>query len=145
MYLIDGSDFSKSKASKPIVYDELKSDGSNKSDFYVAGDRIEHFERNAHGYIRNDIARIKECQDAAVAQQLIDQLNVIPASDLNAGKSDAEILLSAKSKYVQCPAEMTRYIESQLEFRDSQVKASEIEKSDDTIKFDKTDDVVDEV
>lgn len=121
-----------------IVYPSLKEDGSNMSDFYSCGEDIKSFERNESGYIRSDIARIREEQDIAVATALMSRLQEIPSTDRNAGLTDAQILLQHRSKYCQTPSEMTKYIESQLERRDAEIRASHPE-SDSAIRFSESD------
>lgn len=140
-FLKDGTCDYHYSVDNPIVYEELKQDGSNKSSFYNSGADVKSFERNAAGYIRSDIAAIREQQDQAVAAAMLSRLQEIPADNPNAGKSDAEILLSHKSKYCQTPSEMTKYIEGQLELRESQVKAG-IADNPDAIKFDPIDGAV---
>lgn len=98
----------------------LSADGSNKADFYtpdVIGNR--RFAQNYGGYPRSDIALINEQTDIALAKGLLESLNDYSQPDFNQGRSDAELLLSVRSKYLQTPSEQVRYFESQIAQRDS--------------------------
>lgn len=98
---------------------ELAEDNSNISLFFavdVAGNSATP--KNYGGWPRNDLAQINAQKDMSVAKAMALQLHTSEDIDFNAGKTDAEIMLHAKSKYIQSPSEMTRYIEQELAFRD---------------------------
>lgn len=100
----------------------LKKDKSNISDFFAVdtvGNKAPVF--NYGGWHRNDLATLNAQSDMSVAKAMAMQLHQTDEVDLNAGKSDAEILLHAKSKYIQSPSEMTRFIEQELAFRDERL------------------------
>ena len=79
----------------------LNDDGSNVSDFYcadVVGNR--RFAQNYGGYPRSEIAEINAAATMQEQMNLLSQLNdYTPSSNPTAGLSDAEIMLSHKSKY----------------------------------------------
>lgn len=113
------------KASEPNVA-VLNSDGSNKCDFYipdVIGNR--RFAQNYGGYPRSDIALINEQTDIAVAKGLLESLNDYSQPDVNQGRSDAEMLLSLRSKYCQTASEQIRYFENEISKRDNLRLASQ--------------------
>lgn len=100
----------------------LKKDKSNISDFFsvdTVGNKAPVF--NYGGWHRNDLAMLNAQTDMSVAKAMAMQLHQTDDVDLNAGKTDAEILLHAKSKYIQSPSEMTAYIEQELAFRDERL------------------------
>lgn len=103
----------------------MAKDKSNLSDFFkvdVAGNHAIPF--NYGGWPRSDLAQLNALSDMQVAKAFASHLVELPDDTVyNAGLSDEAIILQAKSKYVQSPAEMTRYIEGQLEFRDAQLAA----------------------
>ena len=80
---------------------ELSDDGSNVSDFYcadVVGNR--KFAQNYGGYPRSEIAEINAAATMQEQMNLLSQLNdYTSGNNPNAGLSDAEIMLSHKSKY----------------------------------------------
>lgn len=93
---------------------KLKKDGSNKNDFFVA-DTIgnQRFAQNFGGYPRSDIALINEQNDLRMAEQTLARLQQFPDVQQSA-KTDAEILLSHRSKYCQTPSENIRYYEQEI-------------------------------
>lgn len=100
----------------------LKEDKSNISDFFavdVQGNKA--IPLNYGGWIRNDLAVINAQHDMRVAKSMALELYQAPEIPVNVNKSDAEIMLHAKSKYCQSPSEMTKYIERELEFRDAEI------------------------
>lgn len=116
----------------------LESDGSNVNGFYcadVVGGR--RFVQNFAGYPRSEIAEIN---DAASLEEQISLLSSLqdysPSDNPNAGKTDAEIMLGHKSKYIQTPSESVRWLEGQLHDRSVQREAAS---SEVTIKFDNVD------
>lgn len=116
----------------------LKEDGSNVSDFFcadVVGNR--RFAQNYGGYPRSEIAEINAAATMQEQANLLAQLkDYTPSSNPNAGLSDAEIMLSHKSKYQQTATEMQSWIENQLNIRDVKANAEKVAASSDTIKFD---------
>lgn len=121
---------------------ELASDGSNKELFYCPDVVGSHrFAQNYGGYPRSDISLINEQTNMQLAQQMLQQLMDYGSSDSpNAGLSDAEIMMSHKSKYCQSPSELIRYYEDMIDLRNSRQasKASESAKEG-SIKFDNND------
>lgn len=105
-----------------VVIPKLADDMSNISDFFrvdVAGNK--GVPLNYGGWPRSDLALINAQKDIGVAKALASQVTVLSESNRNQGLTDAEILLNAKSKYAQSPAEYMRYIEQQIELRDSRI------------------------
>lgn len=124
---------------------ELKEDGSNLSDFFcadVVGNR--RFAQNYGGYPRSEIAEINAQASLQQAANLLNDLQVSEGSYLPSDLTLEEIMLSHKSKYIQAPSEMIRFIERQLEIRDAKYGSKLSDKSsssDGTIKFDDKQDV----
>lgn len=129
-------DFKKPCSENSVALVEPK-EGVRESLFCGHFEPLKNFELNAGGYVRNEIARIREETDIAVANNLIARLTEIHPSGDNAGKTDAEILLGWKSKYLQTPSEMVDYIESYFDVKlaESQSFGQQV----DGIKFDETD------
>lgn len=104
---------------------KLDKNKENIDDFFkvdVAGNKA--MPLNYGGWYRSDLAVLNAQNDMQVAKALAAQLVELPdGTSQNAGLSDEEIILQARSKYSQSPSEMTRYIEGQLELRDVQVAA----------------------
>lgn len=129
------------------AYMKLEKDGSNASLFYcadVVGSR--RFALNYGGYPRSDIAEILESTSLEQQLSLINSLQDFSTSDNpNAGLSDAEIMLGHKSKYLQTPSESVRWLETQLAQRDNKRFADSQKSNDDTIKFEDSDKVVENV
>lgn len=108
--------------SQHVVIPALKEDKSNLADFFrvdVAGNKAVPL--NYGGWPRSDLAVINAQKDMSVAKALANSIVELPESNSNAGLSDAEIMLNAKSKYAQTPSECMRYIEQQIEFRDNKI------------------------
>lgn len=108
--------------SQEVKTPELKKDKSNISDFFAVdtvGNKAPVM--NYGGWHRNDLASLNAQTDMSVAKAMAMQLHQTDDVDLNAGKTDAEIMLHAKSKYIQSPSEMTQYIEQELAFRDERL------------------------
>lgn len=96
----------------------LAEDGKNIKDFFcadVVGNR--RFAQNYGGYPRSDIAEINSQSSLEQAKSLFNDLIVYPVSNDTAGLSDAEIMLSHRSKYCQAPSEQIAYFERQLELK----------------------------
>lgn len=102
----------------------LSKDSKNINAFYSSSAPMElkDFMLNYGGYPRNEIAMINDQENEVVAQQMLARLTVIPDGDNpNAGLSDAEIMLSHRSKYCQTSSEQIEFIDSLLEKRDSRI------------------------
>lgn len=100
----------------------LKKDKSNISDFFAVdtvGNKAPVM--NYGGWHRNDLATLNAQTDMSVAKAMAMQLHQSDDVDINAGKSDAEIILHAKSKYIQSPSEMVGYIENEISIRDQRL------------------------
>lgn len=112
-----------------IVPIELAPDGSNANDFFCA-DVVggKDFVQNFGGYPRSEIAEINEQKNiqlqAAMLQKLEDYSQF---NNPNAGKTDAEIALSHKSRYQQTATEMQSWLEGQLQIRDAKMAAMRAE------------------
>lgn len=105
-----------------VVVPVLADDKSNISDFFrvdVAGNK--GVPLNYGGWPRSDLALINAQTDMGVAKALANQVTVLPESNQNTGLTDTEIMLNGKSKYAQTPSEYMRYIEQQIELRDSKI------------------------
>ena len=116
---------------------KLNVDGSNVGDFYcadVVGNR--RFAQNYGGYPRSEIAEINAAASMQEQMNLLSQLNdYTPSDNPNAGLSDAEIMLSHRSKYQQCATEMQSWIVNQINIRDARVAEAKKSVSPDTIEF----------
>lgn len=127
---------------KELTIPQLEKDGSNKCDFYVAdvlGNR--KFAQNYAGFPRSDIALINEQQDIRVAKGLLESLADYSQPNINQGRSDAELLLSVRSKYCQTASEQVRYFENEIAKRDSaRLAASVSDGTGSSIGFNKEDD-----
>lgn len=126
------------------AYPVLEKDGSNSDQFYAAdvvGNR--RFAQNYGGYPRSEIAEINAAASLEQQMSLLNDLRDMSSIDNpNAGRTDAEIMLGHKSKYLQTPSESVKWLESQLEERKI---ALEKRDSRETIKFDENEDIVDKV
>lgn len=102
----------------------LSKDSKNVNAFYMSSAPLElkDFMLNYGGYPRNEIAMINEQENEVVAQQMLARLTVLPEGDNpNVGLSDAEIMLSHRSKYCQTSSEQIEFIDSLLERRNSRI------------------------
>ena len=95
---------------------QLKSDGSNKNDFFcpdVVGSK--RFCLNYGCHPRSDVSMINEQTSLEAAQHMLNELVDFrfnePSTD---GVSDTEILLGLRSKYCQAPAEQIAFYEGEL-------------------------------
>lgn len=113
-------------------FEKLSPDGKNASHFcmpdVLGGQK---FVQNYGGYVRSDIAQLNEAASLDMQQHILQRLNEVPVSDANSGLTDAQIMLSHRSKYLQAPSEVVTYLEKQLELRDNerwiaQQKSSEV-------------------
>lgn len=107
---------------KPIVYDELKKDGSNRHDFFCASGTLDKksFVNNYGGWPRSDLAIINEQTDFNVAKAMLANIEQFPESQ-RSNFSEAELLIMNKSKYTQSISENLAYTEKVLQFRDEKL------------------------
>lgn len=136
-----------------IQVDTLKADGSNAVDFFcadVVGNK--RFAQNYGGYPRSEIAEINAAANLEQQKVLLSQLEDYSSSrsNVNAGLSDAEIMLGHKSKYLQTATEVQSYLAEQIQIRDAKraevIRQAELAKSNlanDSVGSDK--DIVDKV
>lgn len=129
---------------KELELPKLAKDGSNKGDFYATETLVsKKFAQNFGGYPRSDIAIINEQNNMAVARAMIESLtDYSSVGNSNEGKSDAEIMLSVQSKYMQSPSEFLPYIENEISKRDAVLFAAQSSQSVDSPKVD-VNDVID--
>ena len=132
----------KNSTHEDTICPKLCDDGSNVGDFYcadVVGNR--RFAQNYGGYPRSEIAEINAATTMQEQMDLLSMLNdYTPSDNPNAGLSDAEIMLSHKSKYQQCATELQSWIENQINIRDARVSDVKKPASSDTIEFKNDDD-----
>lgn len=119
-----------------IQVDILKADGSNAVDFFcadVVGNK--RFAQNYGGYPRSEIAEINAAANLEQQKVLLSQLEDYSSSrsNVNAGLSDAEIMLGHKSKYLQTATEVQSYLSEQIQIRDAKraevIRQAELAKS----------------
>lgn len=104
------------------ILPELFDDGSNISAFYPINDMVkENFAQNFGGYPRSDIAIIEDQQNISVARSMLEQLPDYRSMDKSDLRSDAEVLFSVRSKYMQSPSEILPFIEKEIEKRDARI------------------------
>lgn len=111
----------------------LSKDSKNVGMFYMSSAPLEMkgFMLNYGGYPRNEIAMINEQENEVVAQQLLARLTVLPEGDNpNSGLSDAEIMLSHRSKYCQTSSEQIEFIDSLLEKRNARIAEYQRQKAE---------------
>lgn len=100
---------------------KLAKDGSNAADFFTAdviGGR--KFVQNAGGYPRSEIAEINAAANLQIQADLLSRLaDFSDGSNPNSGLTDAQIMMSHKSKYQQAPNEVQDWLESQIAVRDN--------------------------
>lgn len=120
----------------PAINPVLADDKSNIDCFFTA-DVVGHkrFAMNFGGYPRSEIAEINAQANLEVQMSLLSELqDFSTGNNPNAGLTDAEIMLSHRSKYMQTASEMQSWIESQLAYRDAKMatgKSVEPSKGDD--------------
>lgn len=99
---------------------ELKKDGSNSQDFFCAdviGGR--RFVQNDGGYPRSEIAEINAQASLQAQMNLLQDLeDYSPKTNPNSGLTDAQIMMSHKSKYQQTPSELQDWLGEQIKLRD---------------------------
>ena len=99
-----------------IEVPKLAADGSNAQDFFCA-DVVSNrkFAQNFGGYPRSEIAEINDAANIEIQKSLLQQLTDYSTHDNpNAGLTDADIMLSHRSKYQQAPSEMQDWLVGQL-------------------------------
>lgn len=109
------------RAKEPVA----KSDGSNSELFFARVSPAENhsFVRNEAGWIRNDLDLMMSLENENVAMSVLNRLQEIEQSGFKSDESPDVIRLSLMSKYQQSQAEVTNFIEGQLEFQE--LKAEE--------------------
>lgn len=115
----------------PNINPVLSKDKSNANQFFCA-DVVGHkrFAQNFGGYPRSEIAEINAQTDLAVQSSLLAQLTDYSTGDNpNAGLTDAEIMLSHKSKYCQTSNEVISWLEGRIAERDARIAAAELKES----------------
>ena len=103
-----------------IIY--LEKDGSNADRFFCA-DVVANrkFAQNYGGYPRSEIAEINAQANLEIQKSMLAQLaDFTNQPNPTAGMSDAQLMLSHRSKYQQAPSEMQSWLEGQLQIRDAQ-------------------------
>lgn len=107
---------------------KINDDKSNVNCFFSA-DTVGHkrFAQNFGGYPRSEIAEINAQSNLQSQMNLLSELqDFSTGSNPNAGLSDAEIMLSHRSKYMQAPSELQSWIENQLAIRDASRETSKV-------------------
>lgn len=100
----------------------MEKDGSNANRFYCA-DVVANrkFAQNYGGYPRSEIAEINAQANLEIQKSMLAQLaDFTNQPNPTAGMSDAQLMLSHRSKYQQAPSEMQSWLEGQLQIRDAQ-------------------------
>lgn len=99
---------------------EAKADGSNSSLFFARVSPAENqsFVRNEAGWIRNDLDLMMSLENENVAMSVMNRLQEIQQTGFKSDESPDVIRLSLMSKYQQTEAEVTNWIEGQLEFQE---------------------------
>lgn len=100
---------------------QLSDDKSNVNCFFSA-DTVGHkrFAQNFGGYPRSEIAEINAQANLQNQMNLLSELqDFSTGNNPNAGLTDAEIMLSHRSKYLQTASEMQGWLENQLAIRDA--------------------------
>lgn len=100
----------------------LEKDGSNANRFFCA-DVVANrkFAQNYGGYPRSEIAEINAQANLEIQKSMLAQLaDFTNQPNPTAGMSDAQLMLSHRSKYQQAPSEMQSWLEGQLQIRDAQ-------------------------
>ena len=100
----------------------MEKDGSNANRFFCA-DVVSNrkFAQNYAGYPRSEIAEINDQANLEIQKSMLAQLvDFTNQSNPTAGMSDAQLMLSHRSKYQQAPSEMQSWLEGQLQIRDAQ-------------------------
>ena len=112
----------------------LLEDNSNIGMFFcpdVVGNH--RFVLNFGGYPRSEIAQINAAADLNQQINLLQSLeDFTPSENPNAGLTDAEIMLSHRSKYCQTPCEQISWLENQMHERYLQRVAKSPQESEQT-------------
>lgn len=100
---------------------KLAKDGSNAADFFTAdviGGR--KFVQNYGGYPRSEIAEINAAANLQIQSDLLSRLtDFSDGKNPNSGLTDAQIMMSHKSKYQQAPNEIQEWLQGQIAIRDN--------------------------
>lgn len=107
---------------------KLKDDKSNVNSFFSA-DTVGHkrFAQNFGGYPRSEIAEINAQANLQNQMNLLSELqDFSTGNNPNAGLTDAEIMLSHRSKYMQTASELQGWIENQLSIRDARRESTKV-------------------
>ena len=100
----------------------MEKDGSNANRFFCA-DVVSNrkFAQNYGGYPRSEIAEINAQANLEIQKSMLAQLvDFTNQPNPTEGMSDAQLMLSHRSKYQQAPSEMQSWLEGQLQIRDAQ-------------------------
>lgn len=100
----------------------MEKDGSNANRFFCA-DVVSNrkFAQNYGGYPRSEIAEINAQANLEIQKSMLSQLvDFTNQPNLTAGMSDAQLMLSHRSKYQQAASEVQSWLEGQLQIRDAQ-------------------------
>ena len=100
----------------------MEKDGSNANRFFCA-DVVANrkFAQNFGGYPRSEIAEINAQANLEIQKSMLSQLvDFTNQPNPTAGMTDAQLMLSHRSKYQQAPSEMQSWLEGQLQIRDAQ-------------------------
>lgn len=98
----------------------MEKDGSNANRFFCA-DVVSNrkFAQNYGGYPRSEIAEINAQANLEIQKSMLSQLvDFTNQPNPTAGMSDAQLMLSHRSKYQQAPSEIQSWLEGQLQIRD---------------------------
>lgn len=103
---------------------EALADGSNSELFFARVTPMENksFVRNDGGWIRNDLDLIMRLENENVAVSVLDRLQEIQQTGFKSDESPDVIRMSLMSKYQQSEAEVTNWIEGQLEFQETKAE-----------------------
>lgn len=110
---------------------KLDDDKKNVNCFYNA-DTVGHkrFAQNFGGYPRSEIAEINAQANLQNQMNLLSELqDFSTGNNPNSGLTDAEIMLSHRSKYMQTASEMQGWIENQLSIRDARREFAQVVES----------------
>lgn len=126
------------KVSERLDSRQVKMNDKNVAAFYVADVIAGHsFAQNYGGHPRSEISQIEAETNMANQMSMLAMLQEMPISNENSGLSDAEIMLSHRSKYMQTPSESVRWLEGQLAERDAKRYTDSVKKKQ--MQFNSTD------
>lgn len=109
---------------------KVSKDSKNVNAFYKADTIVmKDFMLNFGGYPRSEVAIINDQANAVLAEDMLSRLVVMPTDDnANVGLSDAEIMLSHRSKYCQMPSEQIEFLDGVLSRRDAKIREMQEQK-----------------